>query len=377
MVACSSCGTVSEIQVLESCNHSLCTTCLRTWIDKAMPECEARGEVRVRCPEPSCRKALPQRVTLALSHRARLAADAIDQEKELPAPHQCSICWEICYLVEHAPCGHTACEGCWHRWAASQLGVCQEECRVYVRCYHPDCPQAVAASFWRECLSWSPAGQACAQHADAMVAELARLGRHGTHLSRSEATKGGPVCVVCRERSVALLGDSHAAEVPEHVACERCWNRWAEEHLDRCIARREVAVPCLWPGCRSVMGPNLWMHARQHSSRIQELAQHLDHRQRVQQNQLFPAAAQIDCPQPGCVGLGYLGSETVMCFICEYQWTPEDSIGVDVDKEHFMDVTVKQCRQCGEYIEKNGGCDHMTCRCSHQFWWSTLMPYEP
>ena len=28
-------------------------------------------------------------------------------------------------------------------------------------------------------------------------------------------------------------------------------------------------------------------------------------------------------------------------------------------------------------IQKNGGCDHMTCRCGFQFYWSTLLPYRP
>jgi ariadne-1 len=41
-----------------------------------------------------------------------------------------------------------------------------------------------------------------------------------------------------------------------------------------------------------------------------------------------------------------------------------------------MGVKVKKCPKCTEYIEKNGGCDHMTCRCGHEFWWSSLTPYR-
>jgi len=82
---------------------------------------------------------------------------------------------------------------------------------------------------------------------------------------------------------------------------------------------------------------------------------------------------------PGCWGLGYLGFDTVMCFMCEEQWNPEEGgvpMPVDVDVEEVMGVKVKKCPKCSEYIEKNGGCDHMTCRCKYEFWWSTLAPYR-
>merc|ERR1712032_779320 len=81
-------------------------------------------------------------------------------------------------------------------------------------------------------------------------------------------------------------------------------------------------------------------------------------------NQLFPAAMQVDCPQPLCVGLGYLGFDTVMCFMCEHQWNPEEpgEAVPDVDVEEVMGLMVKRCPKCSQYIEKNGGCDHMKCR---------------
>lgn len=35
------------------------------------------------------------------------------------------------------------------------------------------------------------------------------------------------------------------------------------------------------------------------------------------------------------------------------------------------------CPKCGIYIEKNGGCIHMTCgKCSHQFCWYCLGEYR-
>ena len=40
----------------------------------------------------------------------------------------------------------------------------------------------------------------------------------------------------------------------------------------------------------------------------------------------FCGTSEVDCPQPGCVGLGYLGFDMVMCFICEHQWDATEGI---------------------------------------------------
>jgi len=54
----------------------------------------------------------------------------------------------------------------------------------------------------------------------------------------------------------------------------------------------------------------------------------------------------------------------------------------NVDKAttaYFSSVT-KPCPGCNKSIEKNGGCDHMTCRrpggCGHEFCWLCLAPYN-
>jgi ariadne-1 len=44
--------------------------------------------------------------------------------------------------------------------------------------------------------------------------------------------------------------------------------------------------------------------------------------------------------------------------------------------EMLLGEAMKKCPSCGEHIIKNGGCDHMTCRCRHEFFWSTLLPYR-
>jgi len=47
----------------------------------------------------------------------------------------------------------------------------------------------------------------------------------------------------------------------------------------------------------------------------------------------------------------------------------------DDDKKLLAAMGTKQCPQCRTPIQKNEGCNHMTCRCSHEFCWICLRPY--
>merc|ERR1719220_2706248 len=87
------------------------------------------------------------------------------------------------------------------------------------------------------------------------------------------------------------------------------------------------------------------------------LGRQLHTRRRLQCNPFYPEEAQIDCPKAGCVGIGYAGSDQVMCFICEHQWKPQVA-GLATT---MGSLVLKECPNCEVWIEKNGGCDHMTC----------------
>ena len=97
---------------------------------------------------------------------------------------------------------------------------------------------------------------------------------------------------------------------------------------------------------------------------------------RLEANPLYPRAMQVNCKRAECVGLGYLGFEQVMCFICEETWNADEETVVDPTSSSAMDA-FKACPKCGVLIEKNGGCDHMTCKlCRHEWWWSTGKNYR-
>jgi len=103
----------------------------------------------------------------------------------------------------------------------------------------------------------------------------------------------------------------------------------------------------------------------------------LSRRRHIKANELFPAEMQVECPRAECLGLGYLGFDTVMCFMCEHQWIADgDPPQPDIGEELLAGELMKKCPSCSAPIVKNGGCNHMTCRCKHEFYWSTLLPYR-
>ncbi|EDR29624.1 ariadne RING finger, putative [Entamoeba dispar SAW760] len=63
------------------------------------------------------------------------------------------------------------------------------------------------------------------------------------------------------------------------------------------------------------------------------------------------------------------------CTCEQYQrWKKENSMGDDAFKVYIKKNT-KLCPQCHKPIEKNGGCNCMTCKCGYQFCWLCMQPY--
>lgn len=180
-------------------------------------------------------------------------------------------------------------------------------------------------------------------------------------------------CSICEQSCVVMSLSC------KHSACPRCWSQWANAHHGHGNTLR-----CLGDRCQLELtmevGNSFWdLFARFFLSSQQQqegLIRWLVRRWRLQMNPLFPPSMQVNCRQPGCYGLGYTGSGPVMCFFCEDQWTP----GQETDQWSVADVQelivgTKSCPKCRVLIEKDGGCDHMTCPCGHNFWWTTLQPY--
>jgi hypothetical protein len=71
----------------------------------------------------------------------------------------------------------------------------------------------------------------------------------------------------------------------------------------------------------------------------------------------------------------------VYCCKCGNDDHGTDPCPPPVETVQWLNKNSKECPNCKNRIEKNGGCDHMTCQisaggCGHDFWWTCGCPYK-
>lgn len=257
----------------------------------------------------------------------------------------------------HSACNHAACEGCLRDWIREDLPRCRAEGIVRVRCFVPGC-----SKFLPQTLVFHASNAACG-----LALEIDRQEDQLQKCYQDLSIDWMPSnCTVCND----YCGPTLQCTGCGHKACEGCVGRWVDEQIPRCSANHCLAgLRCLKPGCEKRIDEAVALHT---SPGARDLKKALGKRARLQNSTLYPPEVQVNCPQPGCVGLGYLGFDTVMCFLCEHQWLASGESPIE-----DLPGELKSCPKCHVQIEKNGGCDHMTCRCGYEFFWSTLLPYKP
>ncbi|KAK6909443.1 hypothetical protein I203_103461 [Kwoniella mangroviensis CBS 8507] len=91
-------------------------------------------------------------------------------------------------------------------------------------------------------------------------------------------------------------------------------------------------------------------------------------------NQLVPTV-QCKCGHDLCFGCGYSASHRpVLCRIVKL-W--EKKCADDSETANWLQANTKECSKCQSTIEKNGGCNHMTCKkCKWEFCWVCMGPWS-
>lgn len=182
----------------------------------------------------------------------------------------------------------------------------------------------------------------------------------------------------------------------QHGCCRDCLRTWASEpgQIQQIIQNRSLGVPCFFVEgnvrCSGKFSEKslLKLGTCAHIGRIQcdcssiaKLGRDFKRRRYFVQNagwKRYLLGDIVECPQANCVGCGYGETGVAMCFLCEHQWERKPALSSPSRSRSQSELPpgLKRCPSCQVLIQKNGGCDHMSCRCGHQFWWSSGLKYH-
>lgn len=175
----------------------------------------------------------------------------------------------------------------------------------------------------------------------------------------------------------------------QHYFCMACW----QDHIKAHLHQNLLSTRCPEQNCKEVIGFHNMSQLFGDDHSVAAAAAMKDIHREYLSSFVQSCPSLYWCPNPvGCTGILHvevppLQGQGITCDVCKQAYclrcasaphrpaTCENmrkwrvycsSEGANIA---FILVKTKQCTKCHRDIEKNGGCNHMTCRCGHQFCW--------
>ncbi|EGG16325.1 hypothetical protein DFA_09355 [Cavenderia fasciculata] len=191
----------------------------------------------------------------------------------------------------------------------------------------------------------------------------------------------------------SICGDDETTEATAlptcgHSICNECW----AQYLGGKIVEGEANIRCPFFKCTSVVDDLTikhliapFLYQKYESFATKKYLQHSEMRW---------------CPTPGCESIVTSDSsdaslDIVQCSQCLFRFCLkchreshlpctceqmalwEQKCRDESETTHWKSVNCKQCPKCQSSIEKNGGCNHMTCRsCTYEWCWVCMRPWK-
>jgi len=203
------------------------------------------------------------------------------------------------------------------------------------------------------------------RHHDAFMQDLERI---------KESKDIGVECQICFEMFVPEH-TLHCLANDEHVICRPCFVSYCRANMPSATIETLVCPMCKTSYDRCVLEVNLPPDVLDDMDRKQ-----IELDRKVALASGVEAVLYCECGIVAVIEASDVGDSVVAC-TCGHAYcvrcgnfahsgqlcpTPRETI-------KWLDKHGKLCPNCGEGIEKNGGCKHMTCRsCKHEFCWNCV-----
>jgi len=196
-------------------------------------------------------------------------------------------------------------------------------------------------------------------------------------------TDSAYVCGICYDDELSTM-DSYSLGGCHHVFCRDCWSSYLENAFDISNSNAAVKLTCPHHECAMrVLPPDIRQIDEKYVAMWNE---------RLFQAFLLKSENYRSCPGPDCSTVARCESPSIaaiecpdcstsFCFRCGCK--PHEPAACDSYEQWYRIFTSdfwvkknsKPCPSCHAPIEKNQGCNHMTCsQCSAQFCWLCLSP---
>lgn len=194
------------------------------------------------------------------------------------------------------------------------------------------------------------------------------------------------ICSICADTYDATYMVPCSGEDELHFFCKSCFVSYATVTVQSGPVQSLV---CPMPDCDSLFAT---ADANANLSEWDKLM--IEHRETSRDRRVALAAEAVlhcECGAVAIITKNDVGNGRIVCpgascgkrYCCK---CGNDDHGTDpcpppAETVQWLDKHSKECPNCKNRIEKNGGCDHMTCLpsaggCGHEFWWTCGCPYK-
>ncbi|PAV60012.1 hypothetical protein WR25_18057 isoform B [Diploscapter pachys] len=177
-----------------------------------------------------------------------------------------------------------------------------------------------------------------------------------------------------------------------HLACDTCWKSYLETKI---TDGNTSEIQCIASNCRLLIEDEKVLHYVT-DPKIRAVYEKLQINSYVETNRLLKWCPTADCGR--AIKVQQSEARPVLCescrqrfcFGCSYEWHEPVNCRLlklwmkkcqdDSETSNWINANTKECPKCNATIEKDGGCNHMTCRnqaCRTEFCWMCLGAWEP